>query len=176
MSAQHNKIALREMMASDIEALVERFCFPWTTKEQTIEKWTRYLREHQKEKRTVYLIENEEQIIGYASLLYSSNYAHFKDSDIPEIHDVWILENFRKLGFASMLIRHIEKMAQEKGYKQIGLSVGLYQDYGPAQILYYKLGYIPDGNGVTYKALNVVPGQQYPVDDDLLLWLTKSLN
>jgi len=37
------------------------------------------------------------------------------------------------------------------------------------------MGYQPDGNGITYKGAWVVPGEQYPVDDDLLFWLTKTL-
>lgn len=61
------------------------------------------------------------------------------------------------------------------GYKKIGLAVGLYADYGPAQKLYFKLGYIPDGFGITYEYAQVIPGQSYCVDDSLLLWLTKSL-
>jgi hypothetical protein len=34
---------------------------------------------------------------------------------------------------------------------RVGLGVELCADYGPAQMLYIKKGYIPDGNGVTYK-------------------------
>lgn len=31
------------------------------------------------------------------------------------------------------LIEHIEAMARHEGYKTIGIGVGLYKDYGPAQ-------------------------------------------
>jgi len=58
-------------------------------------------------------------------------------------------------------------------YKQIGIGVGLYKDYGCAQKLYVHLGYVPDGYGVTYKYQPVVPGNSYPVDDDLVIWLKK---
>jgi hypothetical protein len=37
------------------------------------------------------------------------------------------------------------------------------------------MGYAPDGHGVTYKCTSVVPGETYPVDDDLIFWLTKPL-
>ena len=70
----------------------------------------------------------------------------------------------------------IENLAIEEGYHQIGIGVGLYRDYGPAQKLYFQLGYIPDGNGITYKGLMTTPGQTYPLDDDLLLWLVKPLS
>lgn len=170
-----HEILIREVKASDIEVLTEAFCFPWTTKLQTVEKWSRYFSEHEQRKRTVYVLEKQGQIIGYASLLYLPEYSHFQIANIPEINDVWIQEDFRSRGFGKMLIQHLEEMARRQGYKQIGLGVGLYKDYGSAQALYYKLGYVPDGNGVTYKTVAVVPGQQFPMDDDLLLWLVKSL-
>lgn len=37
------------------------------------------------------------------------------------------------------------------------------------------LGYMPNGNGITYKGQPTVAGQAYPLDDDLILWLTKQL-
>lgn len=41
----------------------------------------------------------------------------------------------------------IEQIAFEK-YGIVGVSVGLYYDYGNAQLLYVKRGYIPDGRGI----------------------------
>ncbi len=32
-----------------------------------------------------------------------------------------------------------------------------------------------DGNGVTYKGQPVNPGEKYPLDDDLVLWLTSKI-
>lgn len=43
------------------------------------------------------------------------------------------------------------------------------------QRLYVKRGYIPDGKGVTYNDVEIIPGQSYPVDDKMILWLTKYL-
>ena len=61
-------------------------------------------------------------------------------------------------------------------YGTMCIGVGLYSDYGPAQKLYFQLGFIPDGNGITYRGQPTIPGQSYPLDDDLLLWLVKLLN
>lgn len=57
----------------------------------------------------------------------------------------------------------------------IGIGVGLYADYGAAQRLYPKLGYRPDGRGITYREHPVAPGSSVPVDDDLVLWMTRRL-
>ena len=164
------------MHASDRETLALNFHFPWTTQEQIKEKWEKYFLEQEQGKRTVYLLENQGQILGYASLLNIPEYSHFKERGIPEIHDLWIHEKFRSQGFGKMLIHYLENQAREQGYHQIGLGVGLYRDYGPAQILYCKLGYVPDGNGITYKYARAAPGKKYPVDDDLILWLIKTLS
>ena len=62
----------------------------------------------------------------------------------------------------------------------VGLGVGLYggQDggYGPAQSLYVSRGYKPDGEGVTYKNQQAIPGNYYLLDDELILLLTKNLS
>lgn len=170
----HNAI-IRTMHQGDIVNLVKTFCFPWSSLQETTEKWTRNYAEHQMGTRTVYLVEIESQIIGYASLLSISECPHFKHDHIPEIHDLWISQEWRNKGFGKKLILHLEDSARMKGYKHIGLGVGLYKDYGQAQRLYCTLGYIPDGNGITYKGVSVTPCKEYPVDDDLILWLTKLL-
>lgn len=172
---QDTGIKLREFQAADIKMLAETFCFPWTSLQHSVEKWTRYHKEHHEGVRYVALLEMQKSVIGYGSLLFFSDYPEFRSQDIPEIHDVWIHEAFRNQGLGRALIGHLEEKALRLKIKKIGLGVGLYKDYGPAQILYAKLGYLPDGNGATYKESAVVPGQHYPVDDDLILWLTKEL-
>ena len=169
---------MRAMQEADIANLIENFCFPWNSFQATAltVKWTRYYAEHRKQIRTVYLLEKQDQIIGYANLLHLSEYQDFKNAGIPEINDVWISEEWRNKGLGKKFILYLEGVARAEGYKQIGLGVGLYKDYGPAQKLYINLGYMPDGNGITYKTIPVTPGEGYPVDDDLILWLTKSLD
>jgi hypothetical protein len=57
----------------------------------------------------------------------------------------------------------------------MGIGVGLYPGYGPAQRLYPKLGYRPDGHGVAYAERTVAPMEMVRLDDDLVLWMTKPL-
>ena len=86
--------------------------------------------------------------------------------------------NYRKKGIASELISIAEKEAKQIG-NTIGLGVGLYggidDGYGAAQKLYIKLGYKPDGLGITYNEKRVSYGQQVVLDDNLILWFTKYL-
>lgn len=168
-------IFIRVLQKADLDDLIKTFCFPWSSVQALSEKWTRYYDEHQEQIRTVYLLEKHGKIMGYASLLYLSKYPHFRNEGIPEINDLWISENWRNKGFGKMMIHHLEDIARAKGYKQIGLGVGLYKDYGPAQKLYFRLGYTPDGYGITYNYQPTITGESYPLDDDLILWLKKSL-
>lgn len=100
---------------------------------------------------------------------------HFSSNEIPEIHDVWIATGQRRLGYGKILIKYLEDYARAQRYKTVGLGIGLYADYGAAQKLYALLGYVPDMHGITYKGQSVIPGHSYPIDDSLILWMTKGL-
>ena len=167
------KTAIRKIEQKDISLIVKNFCFPWSSVEATIKKWTRYYNEHQNQSRIVYILEKENEIIGYASLVTISEYLHFKNTNIPEINDVWIAKEWRNQGFGKMFIQYLEQSACLEGYQQIG--VGLYADYGAAQKLYFRLGYIPDGYGVRYNYQPTIPGEIYPLDDELVLWMIKKI-
>lgn len=60
-------------------------------------------------------------------------------------------------------------------FEMIGLGVGMTADYGNAQRLYVHLGYIPDGRGLHYKCAPLKYGNQVTIDDDLVLFLKKSI-
>ena len=86
-----------------------------------------------------------------------------------------VIPKFRGKGIGKMLIDKCEKFVSNK-YDYIGLGVGLYKDYGSAQRLYTQNGYILDGNGLMYNNIEVEPGRDVFVDDDLLLYLYKKLD
>jgi GNAT superfamily N-acetyltransferase len=170
---EKNELSLDIIREGDISGLVETFNFPWTSLEATQEKWKKYYAEQKANIRTVCIAKVQDELVGYGSLLNFSEYPNFKNEDIPEIHDVWVSEKHRGNGIGKRLVKYLEKLAQQNNHKQIG--VGLYKDYGRAQKLYVHLGYVPDGHGVTYKYKPIVPGDPYPIDDDLVIWLKKDL-
>jgi len=167
------KITIRPMSEGDIDIIAIDHCPPWSTVQETKDRWLKYYKEQQENIRTVGVVEQGKEILGYGSLFLKSEYPHF--SNVPEINDVWIYEEYRNKGLGTKLISWLEDIAKDKGYKKIGIGFGLYADYGSAQKLYFHLGYAPDGHGVTYKYQATIPGQTYPLDDDLILWLVKSL-
>jgi GNAT superfamily N-acetyltransferase len=162
-------------MESDIPKIVSRYSFPWSTPEKTRILWDTYYKEQKENIRSVAVLEKDHDILGYGSLLRKPESPFFANKNIPEVNAIWIDEPYRNQGYGTVLIKWIEDLARQEGYQQIGIGVGLYKDYGPAQRLYFQLGYAPDGNGITYKGELTTPGQSYPLDDDLILWLIKPL-
>ncbi len=115
------------------------------------------------------------QVAGLVNIIFKSSYSYFMENGIPEINDLLVLTKYRKRGIGKMLIDECEKHVRCE-YDYIGLGVGLYKDYGSAQRLYTKNGYILDGKGLIYNNLQVKPGMDIFVDDDLLLYLLKKVN
>ena len=113
---------------------------------------------------------------AYCMLNWKPKYGLFKRLDVPEIQDLNVLHAARRCGVATAMIGHCEEAARQNGYAQMGIGVGLDRSYGPAQILYTRLGYIPDGQGVSYDRRPVISGEIHPVDDQLCLMMLKNLN
>lgn len=175
MNIDPKSLNIEALRDEDLNDLVKAFCFPWQTLEATSLKWNTYLCEQKMGDRAVCVAKWQDQLVGYGSLVKHSNYPPFRSCKIPEIHDVWISEEYRGRGFGKQLICHLEYLAQKEGYPSVGIGVGLYKDYGRAQKLYIQLGYVPDGEGVSYQYKKTTPGNSYPLDDDFVIWLKKKL-
>jgi GNAT superfamily N-acetyltransferase len=134
----------------------------------------RCLKENRLSKRITYVAFVNGDAAGLVNIVFNSDYPFFRENNIPEINDLLVHPKYRRQGIGSALLRKAEETAA-RSYRYIGLGVGLYKDYGPAQRLYAKSGYIPDGNGIAYKNKEVRPGASVPVDDDLLIYMYKGL-
>lgn len=125
--------------------------------------------------REVYLMCVDNKIVGYTMFSFKPKYGFYRIHNIPEIQDLNIIPSYRQYGLGRALIKHCEARAVELGYQRIGIGVGLTPSYGPAQRLYAKMGYIPDGFGVTYDRKTLSAGALHPFDDDVSLMLEKPL-
>ena len=163
---------IRLAKSSDIPLLVKAFKLAnW---EKPVEVFEQYLQEQIANTRKMWVAFFDEQIAGYVTLKFNSEYKSFAEANIPEISDLNILPQYRNKGLGTSLLNQAETEAK-KHSKIIGLGVGLYKDYGAAQKLYIKNGYIPDGNGIIYNYQSVAPGTKVNLDDDLILWMTKKI-
>lgn len=156
-----------------VSLLQEAFCgSPWN---KPSDLFVDYLREQKSKERLVWLALTESKACGYVTLKWKSLYAPFLIKGIPEVSDLNVVPKFRCRGIGAALVEIAEKAAKENNCSLIGLGVGLYKDYGYAQKLYIKRGYIPDGEGVTYGFHAIKPGEKVILDDNLNLWLQKKL-
>lgn len=166
-------IAIRDLEAGDQARIAEVDGGPAWNSNPLL--WERYLEEQSRGERDVLLAVRGDAILAYGSLIWVSTYPPFKGEGIPEINNLVVAAAERRQGVASQLIAALELRARLAGRPVIGIGVGLYADYGAAQRLYPKLGYRPDGRGITYHEHPVAPGSSVPVDDDLVLWMTRRL-
>ena len=137
--------------------------------------WAEYLLDHKNGQRIVLLAFEQGKPVGYGTLKWASDYGPFLSAGIPEVNNLVVASYARRRGIGTAIIQELEQRARGAGKESIGIGVGLYADYGSAQRLYIRLGFKPDGCGLTYANKPVVPGSAVVVDDNLLLWLTKSL-
>lgn len=137
-------------------------------------KWSRYWEQHRSGLRTC-LVAHENGVAGYASVVWRSQHKPFEQMNVPEIQDLVVAESRRGQGIGAALVAECETRAANLGHREMGIGFGLYADYGAAQRLYVRLGYVPDGDGLTWNNEPAKAGDMVRVDDDLVLWLRKPL-
>lgn len=125
--------------------------------------------------RSVFLAFIGERPAGYVILNWAPAYNLFARLNIPELQDLNVLPDDRRRGIGENLVMVCESLARERNCTEIGLAVGLTASYGAAQRLYVRMGYVPDGQGITYDRQPVKPAAVHPADDDLCLMLVKTL-
>jgi len=168
----NGKIKLREMTGNDCQLISTAFTAQgW---DKPVEQYSGYFREQNEGKRVVLIAEHNGEFAGYATIVWETKYDAFRNKGIPEIKDLNVLIKHRRKGIATMLMDEAEKRISKRS-KYSGLGVGLYNDYGNAQIMYVKRGYIPDGKGICYNDRELEPGQDVKLDDDLCLMMIKEL-
>jgi len=111
--------------------------------------------------------------VGGYYLNWDPKYHLYRRMGMPELQDLRVLQSNRRHGIATALIQAGEEIARGQGRTGLGISVGLHAEFGAAQRLYVRLGYIPDGLGVTYDREVVPAGEKRPIDDDLALMMLK---
>lgn len=163
---------LRLLEAQDIPQIAAAFkVLGWN---KPASQYERYLAEQNAGERTVFVAFVDDVFAGYVTVQWLSNYPPFREANIPEIVDFNVLPHFRRQGIGSRLLDEAEQAVAQCSHV-VGIGVGMYADYGSAQRMYVKRGYIPDGRGLFSHGHWVQPGAQVIVDDDLTLCFTKQL-
>ena len=129
----------------------------------------------QREGRSINLVaEYRGEVAGYINVYPNAQGGAFAGQGLPEIVDFGVLKKFRRRGIGSRLMDAAERIAAQYA-DTVYLGVGLHEGYGSAQRMYVKRGYLPDGSGAWYGNQRANPYENYCLDDDLTLYLSKKL-
>ena len=160
---------IRNMIKSDIESLSHGFMNQgWHGREEIL---ARYFLEQESGEREVLVAEIDGAVAGYVTILPSAKHGPFAEV-YPELSDFNVFEPFQNQGIGNLLLEEAEKRVKLISDK-VTLGVGLHSGYGPAQRLYMKRGYIPDGTGVWYQNQPLEMNATIQNNDDLVLYLSK---
>jgi GNAT superfamily N-acetyltransferase len=132
----------------------------------------RHLAQQEEGLRLAWVAEWHGELAGYVTLLWTSAYQPFADRQVPEVADLAVLPRYRRQGIGNALLDQAESAASARS-PVVGIGVGLYADYGAAQRIYARRGYLPDGRGIMYRNQPVEPGTAVRIDDDAVLFLTR---
>ena len=161
--------SIRKMQESDIKNLSRGFISQgWPSREEIL---TRYFKEQESGEREILVAEVEGAVAGYITILPSAKHGPFAEV-YPELSDFNVFEPFRNQGIGNQLLEEAEKRVKFVSSK-VTLGVGLHSGYGPAQRLYIRRGYIPDGSGVWYRNQPLEMNATSQNNDDLVLYLVK---
>ena len=163
--------SIRKMQESDIKDLSRGFTSQgWPSREEIL---TRYFKEQESGEREVLIADLTSAVAGYITILPDAKQGPFAGR-APELSDFNVFEPFRNQGIGNQLLEGAEKRVKFVSSK-VTLGVGLHLGYGPAQRLYIKRGYIPDGTGVQYRNKTLEMNATSQNNDDLVLYLVKEL-
>jgi GNAT superfamily N-acetyltransferase len=167
-----DQIRVRQLAGEDCVALASAFgAQNWN---KPVHLFEQYLNECSTGERTVLLAEVGREFAGYATVDWHPNYPLFTSGSIPEIADLNVLIRFQRRGVGTALMDSAEGLISERS-DTVGIRVGLNADYGNAQRIYAKRGYIPDGHGIWQRGRFAKYGDVVKVDNDLTLAFTKTL-
>jgi len=165
-------VLIRSLEARDVEPIAAAFAaIGWN---KPAAQYQRYLSEQQQGRRVVLVAFAHGEFAGYLTVVWRTDYPPFRDRNIPEIQDFNVLPHLRGRRIGTRLMDEAEALISRRS-STVGIGVGMTADYGAAQRLYVRRGYVPDGRGLVAHDRFVTYGEQVRVDDGLVLHFTKHL-
>lgn len=166
------KIQIRKIRKSDCQAISNAFYQQGWSK--PVSQYEEYVAYQESGERDVLLAEWNGEFSGYLTIKWKSDYIPFQKDAIPEIVDFNVLKKFQRRGIGASLMDEAEARIK-KVSEYAGIGFGVYEDYGAAQMLYIKRGYIPDGNGLVKDSVPLKFGEKITIDHSVVFCLTKKL-
>lgn len=132
-------LTIAPLVSADIAEIAAAFAALGSRKPAS--QYERYLAEQNRGERAALVARLDGAFAGYLTIVWASTYPPFREAGIPEIVDFNVLPPFRRRGIGGRLMDSAE--ARIAGRSPVaGIGVDLYADYGAAQRLYVKRGYV----------------------------------
>jgi len=167
-----NKILIRSLKKEDCKKISDGFVAQGWNKPES--QYLKYLEFQKRGERDILIAEYENEIAGYLTINWKANYPPFLEKGIPEIVDFNVYKKFQRQGIGTALMDEAEARIKKRS-SIAGIGFGITKDYGAAQILYVKRGYIPDGKGLIKNSKSLKNGDRVVIDDSLVICLLKKL-
>ena len=171
---QDDVLIIRDMEAADAQILNDEYTAQgW---HPDIDYYHMRMREHAEGKCVALTAVYQGHPAGAVYVYFSAQEGPFKGKGWPEIVDFGVLQKYQRKGIGNRMMDTAERIAAQHA-DTVCLGVGLCREYGTAQRMYVKRGYIPDGSGVWYQNKQCVQYETIcTIDDDLVLFLSKRLH
>ncbi len=95
----------------------------------------RYLADHAEPDDASLIATCSADVIRYVGVVRESGYAGFRRRGIPVVHRVAVAGPFRRRS-ATLLMDAAGQLARDPGIATLAITVGLFDEHGPAQRLY----------------------------------------
>lgn len=166
------KLIIRSMKPEDSQVFYDTYLsYDW---HPDIETYETYYKEQKEGQRKVFIAEYEGEVCGLCTLVLNPTEGPWVGMGYPEIVDLGVFFHIHNKGIGNKLLDVAEQEAA-KISDTVFLAVGVHSGYGPAQRIYVKRGYLPDGSGVWYQGKQLEQYAPCVNDDDLLLFMSKTL-
>lgn len=168
-----NGILVRDMLETDPEIITnEEHLQGWG--HQKKEKYEQRLKDVAKNKCIALVAEYKGNVAGYFNVYPNTMCSLFAGKGYPELIDLGVFKKFRNHGIGNTLMQVAEDIARQFA-DTVVIGVGLHRDYGAAQRMYVKRGYIPDGSGIWWQGKPLDPYADLKNDDEATLYMAKKL-
>ncbi len=166
-------ILIRDMTNADPQIITnEEIAQGWV--HQKVEKYTQRLKDASEGKCIALVAEYKGYIAGYFNVYPDSKSGPFGGKGLPELVDFGVFKKYRNNGIGNILMQTAENIAKQYA-DVVYLGVGLHKDYGAAQRMYIKRGFVPDGTGLWWNDTNLEPYADMKNDDCTAIYMSKKL-
>jgi GNAT superfamily N-acetyltransferase len=120
-------VAVEPVAGDNFEAAV-RFLAEWVVDGDA--KARDYLADHAEPEGASLIATRGPEVLGYVAIIWESNAEGFRRRGIPLLHQISVAEGYRRRGVATLLMDAAEELARERGAGTMGITAGLFDEYG----------------------------------------------